>query len=629
MAMKINADNSEENTQRPQKAFTLDKEPSSWTAKWWPTARQLIENASPDQRFQAILDIELAVGQAISAFPDPHVKVSKQSEAQNYIGTLAKELKIDEYFKENRKYIDAGIKCGPFEEGDTIPSFIMEAWEEAKEEIVEPEQPTQVPVLPEEAGNFADFITDSEGTLHRLPTEVFHEDLQKVIREVAETKSVPESMVAGILLALGSACIGRSRGVMYRNDWKEHANLYMLLVVETGNGKSHTFDYIFKYVKEFEAKQKAIFKAAYQQYRDDMQVFLKSKDANKVPPKKPVNIQFLLDDSTMEAVSERLEDNPRGLFWTKDEFAGFFNSLDKYTKGGDGKNRLLQAWNVGPWSSSRKTKDGEMQERFIANGCIGMYGNVQPHLLKKLFTAEDIAQGLPQRFLYLRTPVEKPMMLPTPEISQETEQVIKCITEKLLSLDLKVDQYGNTRTSYLTLTPEAKIAFENFSNTMQKKSFGLDAQGYAAKLAQMTLRIALILHFLDWARVPVKEGETESYCDPEIGYATMCSATKIVNHLWSHTQYARAHFPGAMERKELSQAEIDEKKKAILKFVYKHEEFCKEWRGTTELIEAGLRWEKNEKSLGKYLTKHLFKKTPPKTKDMKYKLFPLPAGFVS
>lgn len=612
-------------TPRPKKIYSLDREPTEWTKLWWPTARQQIENANPDDRSSIMKEMQLAVGQAIAAFADINLQTKYTNEADLYFSALAANLEISGY-DPNR--VLKGVKCDIFTDADTIPLFIMDAWEQAKIEIIEEEEEPEIPQLPEEAGVVGGYISDTEHITY-TPIDVFSPRIQRVITEVSEAKSIPTSMVLAMLLALGSACIGRARGVMYRRDWREHANLYMLMIAESGSGKSHAFDYIFKYVREFEAKQKAIFKIARRQYEEDLIMFRKSKDANKIPPKKPVNIQFLLDDSTMEAVSERLEDNPRGLFWTKDEFAGFFNSLDKYNKGvSDGKNRLLQAWNVGPWSASRKTKDGDMQERFIPYGCIGMFGNVQPDLISTVFSSDDVNQGLPQRFLYLKAKIEKPMELPTPEISDEADETLRCITEKLLSLQMNVDQQGLTRTSYLTLAPEAKLTFEHYSNMIQKKSFGYKSLSYSTKLAQMTLRVALIIHFLEWGQEPMKENETESYCNPQIGYFTMYNAVKLIDWFGTHTQFARAHFPNAMKRKELKQHEIDKKKSIIIKFALKNEEFCKTLRGPQELIDHGLQWETTDNSLGRYLKENYFKKTPDKAKYAKYQLLPFPSGFM-
>lgn len=357
-----------------------------------------------------------------------------------------------------------------------------------------------------------------------------------------------------------------------------------------------------------------------------MLMFRKSKDANKIPPQKPVNIQFLIDDTTMEAVSERLEDNARGLFWYVDEFTGFFSSLDRYNKnGGDGKNRLISTWSVEKWSSARKSKDGVAEERYIANACLGIFGCIQPELLKSTFTYNDLKQGLPQRFMYIRSKQEKPIQLPTPEISNVVSSTIKTITEKLLSLEMKVDQNGIQRTSYLTLADGARQAFEHFANLMNRENFKTTATPFSARLVQMTLRIALILHFLEWGCKPIQEGETESYCNPEIQYGTMCNAVMLVNWLGSHTEAARKFFPSEIEKSQKKEGS-DTQKQAIMKFFYENTEYCKEFHSAIELIEKGLKWKNGVRSLGMYLSKNNFESQRPMDVT-EYKISPFPPAF--
>ena len=648
MAMKIEntrEDCNATSSQSRKKSFSSDSKTIEWTNSWLIPARQILDDAESNQRLSIIKDMQMNVGKAVAAFSDKTERKYMQSAAEHHFELIAKELSIDNY-DSTKSYCWIGVQSGPFSDEDEIPDYLKAAWEVSKKEIEEEDTGNQQ--LSSEVGSVAGgdgFVPD---VLPPAPIDVFHPSIQQIITELSETKSVPIDMVVGIILALGSACIGRSRGVKYRSDWKEHANLYMMLIAETGAGKSHTFDYIFKWVTEFEKKQKAIFKIERKQYDEDLLAYRKSKDASKVAPKKPVNIQFLLDDSTMEAVSERLEDNPRGLFWAKDEFSGFFESLDKYNKNGnDGKTRLISAWSLKPWIATRKSKDGVLEERYVPDPCVGLFGCIQPHLVNDVFTYNDVKQGLPQRFLYIRTVVDKPMRLPTPEISKQVDDTLKRITELLLlSLDLKVDEKGLTRSSYLTLSDEAKTKFEEFSNELQENTFKTEAQGYASKMAQITLRIALILHFLEWAvtavgtslvKNPADEKELkdnrEYYCSPVIHQQTMCDAVKVMEWLAFHTQYARQFFPGAKDNHAVSIEENDERKRAILNFALKNEEFAKEFHTAAEMIDAGLKWHKGQQSLGMYLKECHFvsDRVPgtPKPRITKYKLMPFPTGYIN
>lgn len=436
--------------------------------------------------------------------------------------------------------------------------------------------------------SLAGFLEDNHtsidlNNLPEPPLEIFNDEIRKVIDETAVGKCIPPSMSLCIVLALASACINRSRGAKYRKNWKERANIFMVLVAETGSGKSHAFKYLFQSLKQIQAQMKKQYKLACRQYLEDMGAYRKSKDPNKALPKKPVNIQYLLDDSTMEAASERMEDNPKGLFWSLDEMSGFFASIDKYNKsGGDGKRRLLSAFNCEEWNTSRKSKDGETQERYIAEGAMGIFGGIQPHLLNNLFSYDDVKQGLPQRFLYTRAVIDKPLELPLPLIPDEIDRIIERMTQRMVKLEMKLDNYGDYQTEYLELSENAGKVFEHFSNLMTKRSYGTEAYGYAVKMSQITLRLAVLLTFLEWAS---KKDETE--CPKIIDYDAMTSATKLANWFCSNTEAIRQHFPTS-EKSDIQKLQRVEKKKTLLEelheFIEQNHEFCSEQRTAVEIL---------------------------------------------
>lgn len=416
-----------------------------------------------------------------------------------------------------------------------------------------------------------------------VPIEVFSPRLRRIIKEVAKGKSVPEEMILGILIALGSCCIGRSRGLIYNasSNWTEVANLYLLLISETGAGKSHAYSYIFKHVIDLEAKQKAAWRTAQDRYEEEMIVYKKKKDTSVPAPKKPKNTQYLLDDSTIEAAVERLVDNPRGLFWSVDEFSGFFNGLDRYNKngGGEGKRKLLSAWDSRTISSTRKSKDGAANETYITRGTIGMFGAIQPGLVDKLFSPDDETQGWPQRFVYIRSQTTKPLLLPLPDIDPDIAMYLRQITEKLLGLGMPVTENGIAETEYVTLSHDAHEKYRHYHNLLSKQTFGTGDTGYAAKIARITLRITLILHFTEWA-----VSDEPDYCQ-EIDDDTMDAAVQLSNYLTYHTDYVISLISGKIKNAEGKEGEKDHSR--LIRFFQKKPWFAADFHPAHEYMDEG------------------------------------------
>ena len=612
--------------------YCVHGEPSPWNAQWWPKAKAAIFAADAGERVDLMLEQARAVGRAIAGIPNLSKKSKEDliSNAEWLFIPLADYLGIKEIGgrRINSAFTQPIKSALPYQRLEEIPAFLADAGIGIPARTTEPAKKSEDRDDEEEAGSLADPLNpDSEGIVTKLPPpplDIFTDEIRLVIDKVSETKCIPKEMALSIIIALASACIGRSRGISPRKDWKEHGHLYLMLVAETGSGKSHAFKYIFKDLLKAEAARKAQYKQECRMYAEEMATFRKSKDANKKMPERPVNIQYLLEDSTMEAASERMEDNPKGLFWSLDEMSGFFSSLDKYNRSGnDGVRRLLSAFNAETWNTSRKSKDGMSEERYIAKGSMGIFGGIQPHLLNSLFSYNDVKQGLPQRFLYVRAIVDKPMAFDTPEIPDEVDEIIERVTKRLLSLDMDLDKYGDWQARYLPLEPAARKEFNRFAEILTSNAFGTEANGFAVKLVQITLRLALIIHYLEWASQPA-----ERDCPTVIGYDTMVSTIRLMEWLSSHTEAARQHFPTAKgpRKAKAGAAGGDDRRENIRKFVAEHEEFCRGYHTASELIAAGLKF-KGVRQLGMYLgdAKRKFDKKPGEIAE--YRLFPLPSGF--
>jgi len=457
------------------------------------------------------------------------------------------------------------------------------------------------------------FLHDSSGQDDDLllrfippaPIGIFPRNVQDMIGEVSKTKCVPTEMILGIVLALCAACIGRARGIRYRRDWTEVANIYLLLISKTGTGKSHAFNYIFHHLSDHEAQLKLSYRKARQKYQEEMLAYRKSKAPEKAVPKEPRDVQFLLEDSTIEAAADALQDNPRGLFWVQDEFAGFFSSLDRYNKsgGGEGKKRLLKTWESGTWNINRKSKDGVDNDKYITKATIGLFGTIQPKLMGRVFTEDDMNQGWPQRFLFLRSIATKPMTLPTPEISQASDELLRRMTTRMLSLEMHLDEYGIHHTEFLSMDEEAKQCFEHFSNTIASEAWGKALEDYTSKLARMTLRLALILHILNWAA-----SDEEGRLDGVVGYKAVAHAVRLIEWFIPHTELVMEEaLPGGEKIRKDRKAEEDPRTAALRAIAITHPDLG--YKSARELLtgnfglEAWSTGKSPEDALGKFLSK--------------------------
>jgi hypothetical protein len=122
------------------------------------------------------------------------------------------------------------------------------------------------------------------------------------------------------------------------------------------------------------------------------------KTGSAIPaPERPACPRMVVEDITVEALSEVLKDTPRGVLCIQDELSGWFGSMDAYSGGkGQGKDRAvwLQAYNGG-----HRVVDRVMRGSIsIPNFSVSMIGGIQPDAIRRL--AQNMTDdGLMQRFM--------------------------------------------------------------------------------------------------------------------------------------------------------------------------------------------------------------------------------------
>lgn len=164
--------------------------------------------------------------------------------------------------------------------------------------------------------------------------------------------------------------------------WRQSARLWILSVARPGTGKTPT-------QKEMLAPLWAVHAELGEQWRHSVE----GLDKNDPKPPRP---RVVLGDVTIEALSEALRDNARGLLLATDEFESWLGSLDVYRRGGVSRDRgeWLRLYDGGPHSIERIQR-GPV---FVPNWGASILTATTPATLAKL-SRELPEDGLLQRFL--------------------------------------------------------------------------------------------------------------------------------------------------------------------------------------------------------------------------------------
>jgi len=240
-----------------------------------------------------------------------------------------------------------------------------------------------------------------------FPTFIFPSPFKEFIEDCSKSFGCDEAFVATPMLSLLSSVVGGNKRIMFNNTWKESASLYLALVAEPGSMKTPIANFIkqfmlniINYLELENDREDERYEQEQIEYKIDKEVYtIEKKKGNILPipskPKQPIMYDFFLEDITVEALAERLNSNPKGIFLFKDELVSWITSMNQYKGGlGSDKQFYLSAWSNSFASVARKGK----RTKNTKKPYLSVYGAIPPEQLH-LFTKQE-NDGFVDRLLF-------------------------------------------------------------------------------------------------------------------------------------------------------------------------------------------------------------------------------------
>src|SRR5262249_25115927 len=156
-------------------------------------------------------------------------------------------------------------------------------------------------------------------------------------------------------LGITSGLIGYSRRVKATTSWYQPATCWTALVGYSGTGKTPGHNVTRRAAKQVEqlrkkdeekrrrdheTKQQAA-KAAYDEWKRQVKEAIEAElpppemPEDAVDPGKYVPIRLIVNDATIERLAELLQARPHGIVLVRDELAGLFLNMQRYSGGQD------------------------------------------------------------------------------------------------------------------------------------------------------------------------------------------------------------------------------------------------------------------------------------------------------
>ncbi len=321
-----------------------------------------------------------------------------------------------------------------------------------------------------------------------FPVDVFPVGLKEMVLDVSRSMGVPVGVTGSVVLTILGTAIGNTIRVSPKTAFEVSPFLWTCIVMPTGSGKSPLLELLTRPIKSKQVAAYKRYKNELKQYQLSLRAF--KKNESEELPDEPVLEQYLINDSTVEALTTALEAQPRGLLSCQDELASWLLGMNQYKGNGNDRQAYLQLFNAGDWSINRKSG-----VKFIPSTGLGIIGNIQPETIPLVFGKESLDDGLIQRLLFV-CPDTQPMKFNRNTVGNL--YLWNDILSWCYQLPIATDDNGFVIPKILRIEGAALDTYEAFYNEYGTLATILPARyrGFISKLFLYCLKFAGILHVL-------------------------------------------------------------------------------------------------------------------------------------
>jgi hypothetical protein len=294
-----------------------------------------------------------------------------------------------------------------------------------------------------------------------------------------------------LLSALGSA-IGNARSILLKRGFIQPPVIWTGIIGCSGQGKSPAINDGCFAVMEHERELMHQNKDAATAYDEELATWeAKNRKERGVKPVPLTSLTCLMDDMTLEALADTIQQNPRGILVKKDELSHWLASFDQYHAGkGSDVSRWLSLHTAMFFGIDRRTDHRRYR---IPNPRVCITGGIQPRVLARALTEDFFERGLPARFLFAAPPSRQDKWSEDTIPDRVRDDILE-LFDKLWLLQPEHDGNDNLQPALLTLEPDAKEAFVAYYNECGAAAVDGDERTEAAwnKLSGYAARLALV-----------------------------------------------------------------------------------------------------------------------------------------
>ena len=326
---------------------------------------------------------------------------------------------------------------------------------------------------------------------HLLPVPV-----ETLVAAAADVLVVPASYVGLPCLTVMATAIGTTRVAYVKDQFVEPTTLWTGVVGSSGSRKSAGYKLSMRRLRQRQSQW-------HDEYTEELEAWEVGEDvANETGQQgerrsPPVERQLYTVDTTVDALTDLMATGQRGVGVFTDEMDSWLAGMSRYTSSSERAHWLT--FYDGGYHVVNRRKDKQSKHIWAAACCI--HGGVQPLILGRNLTTENIGAGLYGRFMFGAEAEPEPEFHHR-EIHPATEQEWDWTVDALLELQHGTDTSGRAAPLVCKFSSGALDAYGSWWLKWQRrrqatKNPGLHAS--RAKLVGQAVRLALVMHCADVA----------------------------------------------------------------------------------------------------------------------------------
>lgn len=322
---------------------------------------------------------------------------------------------------------------------------------------------------------------------NNFPLSFFPDILADIITRTSKDYNFNPDFLAASILSASATAVGNSYCVQVKGDWIERNTNYIAIVASPGMNKSAPLKWALSPLQKQEKELFKVYKSMIKEFSEN--------PANKDRQPPPL-IKTIIGDATPEAVVQQLDKNERGVMIYVDELAGYLATFQRYSKGND-EQFYLSVWSGHPVVVDRKTSASIR----INTPVLNIVGTIQPNIFDKCFNNKEDS-GFFDRWLIVNPPNPEKLPWSDNDISQDVADHYERIVNRLLSLQLYINQFDESEAKVLRYGQEAWEIIKKWQRSNTSSINYADQDHIKAIRAKMEIyihRFAMLNHLLLYA----------------------------------------------------------------------------------------------------------------------------------